>query len=116
MARSLLPGEFTHCLGFVGEALSDSFSGISPLPIVRLGSVLLHGAPEGKISSLSHVNKHYKLAIGTLKIVQFHFTRWLQIFADRDVFTADRLVRLQVLAFINKQCSDRVCMAIICYH
>ncbi|KAI0034913.1 Urb2/Npa2 family-domain-containing protein [Vararia minispora EC-137] len=88
--RSLSSEEFGGCLDLISEALVDPHLGRSLETVVRLGSVLLSGAPEG-----------------TLKIVQLQLTRWIQLFVDYKDFTANPLVRSSTLALVSKQCTDR---------
>ncbi|THH21561.1 hypothetical protein EW146_g35 [Bondarzewia mesenterica] len=91
ICHSLSVAEFSFTLDLVLETLSIQ-SGVEDLTcLVHLTALLLHDAPEG-----------------TLKVVQAHLTRCLDIIVNRPVYCAGAtpLLRLQVLTFINRQCSD----------
>ncbi|KZV77619.1 hypothetical protein PENSPDRAFT_621174 [Peniophora sp. CONT] len=81
--------EFAFSLDLIDELLSNGQDAEHLSHTVRLGSVLLRGAPEG-----------------TLKTTQAFFTRVLCTFIDHPQFTSYSPLRTQALVFLDQQCRE----------
>ncbi|KAI0314980.1 Urb2/Npa2 family-domain-containing protein [Amylostereum chailletii] len=105
--RNLTSPEFGHCLELVQDSIFN-YRDINSLPtLVHLCSLMLQGAPEGGVYAYTEKYIAHRKETGTLKVVQSHLTQWLIAFVDLPTFTSSSPLRLQVLKFINRQCSDR---------
>ncbi|KAI0042673.1 hypothetical protein FA95DRAFT_540396 [Auriscalpium vulgare] len=89
--HNLSVSEFSSALELVQETLATGLQSEDANCLVHLASLMLHEAPES-----------------TLKIVQTHFTQCLHLFVSQCAAgTVTRTARLQILKFVNAQCSDR---------
>ncbi|VDB84507.1 unnamed protein product [Peniophora sp. CBMAI 1063] len=86
-ARRLAVEEFVLSLNLVAEILCEEDDPNRLCYAIRLASVLLRGAPEG-----------------TLRTTQAFFTRALCTFVNYPYYTANRMLRVQALGFIDEQC------------
>ena len=108
--RLLSPDAFSTMLDLVHEGVpsKSGLGGQEVANLVRLSSILLREAPEGKGSHDLNVATVFIALPGTSKVCQAHTTKCLHLFADDERFTAVPCLRREALDFLVRQCNDRV--------
>ncbi|KAH9060868.1 Urb2/Npa2 family-domain-containing protein [Lactarius vividus] len=89
--RTLSPSDFSSCLQFIFEALSDGGTALEMMPrLIRLTSLALHNAPQN-----------------TSKTVQAFDKGCLDVFVKNVKLSDTHITRSSILIFISDLCSKR---------